>query len=256
LLEREIEQKQGGLAACKEGFNVAKYLLARAKASIEKSTTRMKRLGVSKGEGKHPKLYLTLRDWRDAKAVEFDCPEYMVLPLKTLAALVSTLPQTTAELKLVKGMGAKKVTQFGVDILDIICDYCAEVGIAATAPRLDSELEQVPRTKKQKEPTAPKQKGETYLTTLKLFVDGMSVEEIAALRGMSKTTIEGHFARLIQAGELSILKFMESPKVDEIARYFYSNGMETISAAKEHFGDRASYAELRYVMAHIRGKSE
>lgn len=257
LLEREIEQKQSGLTACMEGFNVARYLSARAKASMEKpAATKTKKAGAASGGGKHSKLYQELRDWRDAKAVELDTEEYMVLPLKTLAALVSTLPQTTSELKLVKGMGVKKVKQFGDDILDIICSYCAEAGIAASLPRLEAADEPAHTTKKKKEPAAPKQKGETYLTTLKLFDDGMSIEEIAALRGMSLTTIEGHLAKLIQGGELSILKLMESPWVDEIARFFYANGMETISVAKEHFGDRVTYAELRYVMAHIRQMKE
>ncbi len=257
LLEREIEQKQSGLAACMEGFNVARYLSARAKASMEKpAATKTKKAGAAPGGGKHSKLYQELRDWRDAKAVELDTEEYMVLPLKTLAALVSTLPQTTSELKLVKGMGVKKVKQFGEDILDIVCSYCAEAGIAASSPRLEAAGEPAHTTKKKKEPAAPKQKGETYLTTLKLFDDGMSLEEIAALRGMSLTTIEGHLAKLIQGGKLSILKLMESPWVDEIARFFYANGMETISVAKEHFGDRVTYAELRYVMAHIRQMKE
>lgn len=257
LLEREIEQKQSGLAACMEGFNVARYLSARAKASMEKpAATKTKKAGAASGGGKHSKLYQELRDWRDAKAVELDTEEYMVLPLKTLAALVSTLPQTTSELKLVKGMGVKKVKQFGEDILDIICSYCDEAGIVASSPRLEAAGELAHTTKKKKEPAAPKQKGETYFTTLKLFDDGMSIEEIAALRGMSLTTIEGHLAKLIQGGELSILKLMESPWVDEIARFFYANGMETISVAKEHFGDRVTYAELRYVMAHIRQMKE
>ena len=66
----------------------------------------------------------------------------------------------------------------------------------------------------------------------------------------------------IAEGEIKFLKGYYHPAemlwkdLDGKAIPKWTSNMETISAAKEHFGDRASYAELRYVMAHIRGKSE
>ena len=46
-----------------------------------------------------------------------------------MTELVNTLPQTLQELRQIKGLGDKKVQQYGATILSIIADYCEANGL-------------------------------------------------------------------------------------------------------------------------------
>lgn len=52
--------------------------------------------------------------------------EFMIMPQKTLLNIVNTLPSNTSQLSKIKGIGKKKVQQFGEELLFIIKDYCTE----------------------------------------------------------------------------------------------------------------------------------
>ena len=53
----------------------------------------------------------------------------------------------------------------------------------------------------------------TYEITLKLLENGLSVDAIAKERGLTRGTIEGHLAKAVEAGQVSIFKFMSEDTV-------------------------------------------
>jgi len=115
-----------------------KYLEARAKASIEIPENRKlhkKPDIVTPGNVAHPKLYTSLKAWRQAKAEAGNLPIYMVLPQKTLMDVVAVLPSNPRELENIKGFGKKKVKQFGSELLAIIREYKKDNNIE-TSPEI------------------------------------------------------------------------------------------------------------------------
>jgi DNA helicase-2/ATP-dependent DNA helicase PcrA len=63
-------------------------------------------------------LFDELRRWRDtARAGK---PAYTVFDDKTLAAIASALPSSTAELAAVKGVGPAKLESYGDDVLGLV----------------------------------------------------------------------------------------------------------------------------------------
>jgi hypothetical protein len=106
-----------------EGFVVGSVLAARAKATLEPMETKQaaarKAAAATAGPG-HAGLYARLKAWRDAKAKEWEVPAFMILPLKTLEALVAQVPRTMAQLHTIKGLGKKKIEQMGSEILAVI----------------------------------------------------------------------------------------------------------------------------------------
>ncbi len=79
---------------------------------------------------------------------------------------------------------------------------------------------------------------------------------MAALRGLTLTTIEGHLAHFVGTGILSLDRLMEPEKAARIAAYFQSNPYQGLTPAKEILGENVSYGELRFVLKDLerRGK--
>jgi len=134
-LNEEFNQKISCLGAVKSGFSISTYLEIRAKASIEK--IQEKKGDYSKHETVqvsdeilNPELYILLKQWRNQKAAIMNHPAYLVLQQKTLVQLSNLLPQTLSQLKQIKGIGDKKISQYGPEILTIIVDFCENNGLS------------------------------------------------------------------------------------------------------------------------------
>jgi ATP-dependent DNA helicase RecQ len=61
-----------------------------------------------------------LRHWRSQKAQTLGVPAFWVLHNRVLEAIASQNPRTLGELGGVRGIGARKVEQFGQEIIDIV----------------------------------------------------------------------------------------------------------------------------------------
>ncbi|MFD9503654.1 ATP-dependent DNA helicase UvrD2 [Streptomyces sp. NPDC060035] len=64
-------------------------------------------------------LYERLRQWRADRAKEIGQPAYCVFTDKTLMAIAEAVPDTEGELVVIGGVGNRKLTRFGADVLDI-----------------------------------------------------------------------------------------------------------------------------------------
>jgi hypothetical protein len=112
-------------------------------------------------------------------------------------------------------------------------------------------------TKKPKSLKARKKKTKdgltTFETTLQMLSNGLSVDQIAAERQLAKGTIESHLARAVEAGTVSIYKFMDDQSVTEIGTVIQTmpegfSSKELFEKLKGRFG----YNQLRAVMAHVK----
>lgn len=227
------------LEACREGFSVRTVLEARSKAAIEKTgPTKCIQEDITYPNS-HPALYKKLKIWRAQIASTLELPEYMIIQHKTIVGICTRLPSSLKELKEIKGLGRKKLNEFGSQILEIISNYCNETGIAYT---INSEPLEEPLSK---------EKINTKRVTFDLLKSGKNFLEIANIRNLAPSTIEGHISHFIASGELCIDQFMTPEKVSEISDYFLTTNSRELSTAKDHFGEKVSYGELRMVVAHL-----
>ena len=247
----DAETKLAGFNICKTGFNVKKLLDARAKAMIEAENPPAKKPKVKEIVNPenipHPLLYSLLRSWRFEKAAELGIPVYMIFSQKALTELVNYLPTDTATLQEINGMGAKKIEQFGAEILQMVQHYCDENNIE----KGEIPLKEIPQ-KKKKEP-----KPDTKKLSYDLYKSGKTVAEIAMERGFAQSTIESHLAHYVGLGELDVTKFLSEEKLSKIVAYFKSAENKGFGEAKTFFGDEVSYSELRMGMSyleHLEGK--
>jgi hypothetical protein len=243
-LDEDTIVKQACLKGCTEGFNAKHYMEIRAKAAIEPSDKKQKNKTSSftiDNTMKHPELYKKLRSWCNQKADDLNVDTYMILPYKVLIELIAELPASIAELRKVKGFGAKKVTQFGKEIMSLMMEY--RISMKMDIPVIQNE------TKPEAKITSPKT--ESKLISLQLFKSGKSTIDIAKERGMAASTIEEHLAHYVENGELEIETLVSPEKKAMISNWYLQNPTLSLGPAKSELGDAVTYSDLRFVLKYL-----
>ena len=96
---KEGVTKLACLNAVRPGFEIGKYLDARAKSAIDIPAVRshtVSHVEDTSGIIKHPVLLSRLKEWRNNKAKKTGLPHYMILPQKTMVTLANFVPQSHA----------------------------------------------------------------------------------------------------------------------------------------------------------------
>lgn len=241
VLEMEVFSKNECFETVKNGFSTNNVLKARANAEIDfmavKSQTNSanSKLGIFAKITTHPELYMQLKKWREDTAANIDTDLHLIIPTKSIQDLANHLPTTTSDLKKIKGIGEAKIKQFGKEILEIINNYCIKNKINVYSHFLtrNGEISTLNVRK------------DTKTISLELFKAGKTIIEIARERGFTVETIEGHLSNFVNSGEINILEIIEEEKLEEILSFYEKNKTNSISEAKNYFGEKYSYGELR-----------
>lgn len=134
-IQNDLQVLCASLNSVKKGFQTEKLLNDRAFAAIVKPSKKTKKekenttAPVSQSNSKHPELLKKLRNWRAEKSKSNGVPEYMILQRQTVIDISNFLPCNTNSLKIIKGLGKKKVTEYGNDIITIVSQYCVNNNI-------------------------------------------------------------------------------------------------------------------------------
>jgi hypothetical protein len=103
-----------------------------------------------------------------------------------------------------------------------------------------------PKKKKTAEP-----KKTTLEETHELWLQKLSIEEIARTRKLTETTIMSHFAGLIQAGKLRVEEVLPQDRIIALSEAFKGFEGEALGGLKEKLGDEFSWGELRLYRASL-----
>ena len=188
------------------------------KASGERDSRRYTNEGESQ-------LWQALRSRRQQLADEQGVPNYMIFHDATLMEMVANRPQTLAQMANISGVGERKLEAYGEEFLEVLRDH----------PESDSETV-----------------NDTAEESLQLYRLGMGVEQIAQRRQLKATTIYGHLAQAIAAGEAEL---SEVVALDEQAlksiRFAFEQNEEgrRIKPVFDALGGEYSYEVLRCVKA-------
>jgi hypothetical protein len=100
-------------------FHTKEYLYMRARALLESASYKLKAVAKVSADD----LYSRLNTWRVRKAEEWGLEPYLVIPQKTMDELVRKPPQTVSELSKIKGIGKKRVDEYGAEIVKLVRQY-------------------------------------------------------------------------------------------------------------------------------------
>ncbi len=109
-------------------------------------------------------------------------------------------------------------------------------------------------TAKEKKPKAAK--GETYRKTYALLGQGKDLATVAAERELTLSTIEGHAAKGIAAGEVEITQVLDPGDRDRMANYIREHVDAGTNAVRSHFDNAFSFGQIHMVQAWLRRQEE
>jgi hypothetical protein len=209
-------------------------------ASIEKPKAKV-RTKSSTAKTDHPDFYGRLLEWRSKKSHETGQYEPKILLQKVMLEIADILPSTAAELKAVKGMGGKKMEQFGQELLALIMDY-----------RSEKKMELPDNAQLELQIAGLDTREMSYM----FFKQGLQPAEIAKKRKLAVSTIETHLSHFVATGKLSVFDLIDSKKYNSIAQIIKDNtDSVTITEIKNSMSDEVTYGEIRLVMTHLNRKN-
>jgi ATP-dependent DNA helicase RecQ len=188
-------------------------------------------------------LFERLRQLRKQLADERGVPPYIVFSDVSLRQMARDYPANEREFARISGVGEKKLQEFGTAFLAEIAAHLqanprqmfAEDSFAVPAP--------IPGRARL---------GNTARESLRRFRDGQSVEQIAAERMLGVSTIIGHLADALQAGEqIDLAGFVTATERQEIAAAFRKSGFSSLTAVLDALGGRYNYGQLKLVRAEM-----
>ena len=183
-------------------------------------------------------LFDRLRQLRKQLADERGVPSYIIFSDVALRQMARNYPANDREFSRISGVGQKKLEEFGELFL-------AEIALhLLTAPRQifadDSFVAPPPKA----------HLNETIRETLRLFRSEDSVEAIARKRGFATSTIYGHLATAVEAGEkIDLQQFLTPEDQKEIADAFGKFGFGNLGGVREFLGNKFDYGLLRIYRA-------
>lgn len=177
-----------------------------------------------------------LREWRRAAAKRANVPAYVVLHDTSLDEICRLERASLRNLRMITGIGERKVAIYGKQILEAIDRY--RQGARAALPE---------------KKTAPK------LETLQLLQAGKTFAEIATIRGRRLTTIIDTVAGLVERGELEFSAAWIDPSklsVIEAACRQVDPQIERLKPLKDALPPDVTYDEIRLVLARNRRQQD
>jgi ATP-dependent DNA helicase RecQ len=176
-------------------------------------------------------------------------PAYIIVYDATLLEMATFLPLSLDELRLISGFGDIKLARYGRELLQPVKDYCKEKGLQSKIAYKSPKRERKAKTQKAERTPKTRKANDTRTETFTMYRQGKGITEIAAARGLSPMTIEGHLSHFIESGEIDILEIVSQEKIPVIKDAVESYGREMLSPLKQILGDDYSYGEIKAVIS-------
>ncbi len=245
--KKEVVVKTAGVKCCENGFSPSHFLRAVSAADIDFTPEKDKKHQppvYTESDVAHPELFQTLKDWRSRMAKEKAVAHYQILYQRVLIQIVVCLPDNTADLKKIHGVGKKTIEKYGEELLEMVSAYRQKHKIEKVILPEPAMLPEKSAPKKKKAPPP-----DTKQTSFDMFNKGLTIDKIAKERGLVKSTIEGHLAFFVEKGKLDINKLLSPEKRQAIEKELATDHNNSLSEVKNALGDDCSYGEIKMILA-------
>ncbi len=238
-----VRIKTALLSAFKEKpFNTTAFLEARAKATLDIEMGKLERTKADMTvAGVDPVLQQRLTQWRFDKAD--GGPLAYVMSLKTLQEIAARLPKSTEDMKTIPGLGSKRITKYGDEIVNIVRKFIADKRDDKLTDEEKVLMNKTP-TKKSKSSSSSKStkssEPDTYQKTLILFKEGKTPQEIADERNLTLNTIENHLTKLVYNGEINAEEVVEESHLNMIDKVLSKKTGVSIEELRKEVRGRVS----------------
>lgn len=225
-------------------------------------------VGIGGTEGINTKLVAALKSWRLEKAHELNVPAFYIFSNKVLDNIASYLPHTQEELLEVPGIGPAKAEGYGAAILKIVQENCDGTS-AVRSPKANEQetaaLDKFRQSTPEAAPTIPQTKQGSKAAnadapkipsqqiSFDMFRSGKTVEEIAAERGMSPSTIETHLCKYVESGDIDVRKIVPEDTIAKVLFFRHVHPDSThLKDIYDAYQGTIPYSHIRFVLASMK----
>ncbi len=210
-----------------KGIQLVQFQSAKAYQEKQAKAVKVK----SRKQQLEEELFEVLRKLRRDIAQKKGLPPYIIFADATLNEMVDEKPVTAEAFRNISGVGEQKMKQYGKEFMAAIRSFIRDKG-----------KEGVRIT------------GSTYVETLQLVKEGLTIEEISEKRSLSPNTVASHIAHLYENEEdISINQFVTESTVKLIEHIL--PGQERPYKLKpiyEQLNEEVSYNEIRLALASLK----
>ena len=172
-------------------------------------------------------LFERLRQLRLKLAKEEEIPPYLIFNDATLKEMEKERPMTDEEFLQISGVGRQKMQNYGYQFIKEIIAFG-----------------------KDKREKKSRKKGNTYKETLRLYKEGLSVEEISKQRKLASTTIYSHLVTLYEKGEeIDLHNFVSKADLSSVEKAKKElNDPPALKSYFEYFQEAIDYGTIRMAL--------
>ncbi|WP_016949927.1 DNA helicase RecQ [Anabaena sp. PCC 7108] len=232
-----LEQTPDGYSVLK--LNALSWEVMRKQRPVLIAVPVMQKITLDEGNIKAAEVEILmqrLRSLRKQLADEQSVPPYVIFHDSTLKLMAQVQPRTLYEFGELSGVGSHKLAQYGDKFLAEIQAYRQEQGIQT------STVNQVNYAPVNNFPS------DTELTTLQLYQQGFSIEEISQKRNIRPTTIIRHLADLIEKNQpIDLSRLVTLEHQQKIWQVLEVLGDISLTPIRDYLGESYSFDEIRLV---------
>jgi ATP-dependent DNA helicase RecQ len=174
-----------------------------------------------------------LRQWRRATAQREGIAAFVVMHDTTLDEICRKQPGSIAELRTIAGIGERKAQIYGQQILEALQRFRGGARPSPATPKASRPVEE----------------------TRRLLGDGLSIDQIAKLRGRQPASVTDLVAGMVERGEVQFQPgWMEEEKKLSIEAACAQHGWERLRPIKDVLPPDITYGEIRLVVAQLKWK--
>lgn len=169
------------------------------------------------------KLFEALRGLRMKLAAEEEKPAYTIFTDRVLQEMVEKKPVTLYDFACISGVGEAKVSRYGKLFVDLL----------------------------RKELNVKRGKGDSYIETLMLLRQGLTIDQVAESRNLKSITIYSHIADLIMSRKLTGWSdYISVFEIEAVANVSGSNSnIQNLKPIYEALGGKIDYGKIRLALA-------
>jgi uncharacterized protein YpbB len=145
-----------------------------------------------------------------------------------------------------ENLTSEEIKSYRINKINSIQAKFKELNITLVEDDFDVDRYANKKTSKSKET-----KKSTVQETYELWQQNNSIKEIAEIRKLTPQTIYGHFAKLIEAGQVQLSEVLPEDKIDELTNVFKGKKEDSLSELMEKNGDKFTWNEMRMFKASI-----
>jgi ATP-dependent DNA helicase RecQ len=209
-------------------------------------------------EGVDRGLFEHLRAWRLETARQRQVPPYVVLDDASLRSVARVRPTRLEALEQVRGIGEKRLADFGARLLELVGSYCAEHNIET------DQLKPQPLPgagngghEKSAAYIKPKLPNAAKAEAFDLFRKGMSIDDVKHKLNRARSTTFGYLAEFIAEEKPPRIDCWVSDDVYSQVIAAAANVEERrLTPLFERLDGRVPYDIIRLVLAHVESKSQ